>query len=169
MIDQKYVSMMARYNAWQNKQIIDIVKVMDEEALRHDHGAFFESILHTLNHILWGDTIWMSRFSDAFDPPSVPPAQHKTYTASGAAWQLARDEMDAGIVQWAGELDNDDLSGDLAWHSGMTGQDFSMPRAQCIAHFFTHQTHHRGQVHAMLTASGQSAPTTDLCFMPESA
>tara|TARA_R100001440_G_scaffold51718_1_gene71662 strand:- start:595 stop:708 length:114 start_codon:yes stop_codon:yes gene_type:complete len=36
-------------------------------------------------------------------------------------------------------------------------------------HFFNHQTHHRGQVHAMLTAASQDAPVTDLIFMPEDA
>ena len=41
MIDKNYVLTMARYNAWQNKQIVDIVNVMDEEALWHDHKAFF--------------------------------------------------------------------------------------------------------------------------------
>jgi uncharacterized damage-inducible protein DinB len=33
-------------------------------------------------------------------------------------------------------------------------------------HFFNHQTHHRGQVHAMLTAAGRG-PTTPISLMPE--
>lgn len=169
MIDGGYVLTMSRYNAWQNRQITGIVKVMGEETLYRDNKAFFGSIMHTLNHILWGDTIWMSRFSDAFDPPSVPAAEHKTYTSSPEAWCAARAEMDKRIADWAATLTEDDLAGQLAWRSGMTGQDFDLPRAQCITHFFNHQTHHRGQVHAMLTASGQDAPTTDLVFMPEDA
>lgn len=167
MITPGYVSMMARYNAWQNRQLSDVIDVMDEEALYQDHKAFFGSIMHTLNHILWGDTIWMSRFSEAFDPPTVPAAEHKTFTPSPAAWCAARAEKDQRIAGWAAALNEDDLAGQLAWRSGMTGEDFNLPRAQCNTHFFSHQIHHRGQVHAMLTASGQNAPTTDLCFMPE--
>jgi uncharacterized damage-inducible protein DinB len=169
VISTDYVSMMARYNAWQNNQIIDIVKVMDEEDLRRDRKAFFGSILNTLNHILWGDTIWMSRFSDAFAPPAVPASEHINYTSSPAAWQAARKTADETIIGWAAGLADADLRGDLVWVSGMTGTQFCLPRAQCITHLFTHQTHHRGQVHAMLTASGQSAPVTDIVFMPETA
>jgi uncharacterized damage-inducible protein DinB len=41
--------------------------------------------------------------------------------------------------------------------------------AACVAHFFNHQTHHRGQVHAMLTRARLPAPVTDIPFMPEEA
>jgi uncharacterized damage-inducible protein DinB len=37
----------------------------------------------------------------------------------------------------------------------------------CVTHFFNHQTHHRGQVHAMLTAAGAKPGDTDLFIMPE--
>ena len=39
--------------------------------------------------------------------------------------------------------------------------------AGCVVHFFNHQTHHRGQVHAMLTNAGFDGPVTDFIFMPE--
>jgi uncharacterized damage-inducible protein DinB len=42
----------------------------------------------------------------------------------------------------------------------------SKPRALLVAHMFNHQTHHRGQVHAMLTAAGATPGDTDLPFMP---
>jgi uncharacterized damage-inducible protein DinB len=34
-------------------------------------------------------------------------------------------------------------------------------------HFFNHQTHHRGQVHCLLTQAGATAHVTDLMAMPE--
>ena len=43
----------------------------------------------------------------------------------------------------------------------------ALPMQTCVVHFFNHQTHHRGQVHAMLTAAGAKAPVTDIPFMPE--
>ncbi len=169
MISGEYVLMMTRYNAWQNRQIMGFIEVMDEGALRLDRGAFFGSIMNTLNHILWGDTMWMSRFSDAFSPPQIPSAEHINYTPNAQAWTVARKEFDARMSDWAAELSDADLSGDLTWTSGMTGTRMTMPRALCVAHLFSHQTHHRGQVHAMLTAAGSKAPVTDLCFMPEDA
>jgi uncharacterized damage-inducible protein DinB len=34
--------------------------------------------------------------------------------------------------------------------------------APALSHFFNHQTHHRGQAHALLTAAGQQTGDTDL-------
>lgn len=169
MIDPGHVVMMARYNAWQNRQIMDVVKVMDEKALHKDHKAFFGSIFATLNHVLWGDTLWMSRFCNDVAKPDVPGDQSTSYTKSAQDWQHARFSLDGRIRIWAETLSNVDLAGDLIWYSGLEGRDMSQSRALLITHMFNHQTHHRGQVHAMLTASGQSAPVTDLCFMPENA
>jgi uncharacterized damage-inducible protein DinB len=36
------------------------------------------------------------------------------------------------------------------------------PRSFLVAHFFNHQTHHRGQAHALITASGEPTGDTDL-------
>ena len=63
MISPHYCQTMARYNAWQNAQLIDAVTPLDAEALLAERGAFFGSILGTLNHLLWGDGVWMARFS----------------------------------------------------------------------------------------------------------
>lgn len=169
MIDKGYVLTMARYNAWQNNQIVDIVKAMDEDALWRDHKAFFGSIMHTLNHILWADTLWMSRFCSDVDLPDVPGSESTNYMATRGEWQAARFRLDGRIRIWGETLSNLDLAGEMTWYSGGMQRDFTQPVALCITHMFNHQTHHRGQVHAMLTASGQSAPTTDIVFMPEDA
>ncbi len=62
MIDRDYCIAMAHYNAWQNTQLTDSLDGVGDAVLRQDRGAFFGSILGTLNHVLWGDTLWMSRF-----------------------------------------------------------------------------------------------------------
>jgi len=59
------------------------------------------------------------------------------------------------------------LQGELTWRSQIYDKDFHTPVWQCVTHMFNHQTHHRGQVHAMLTQAGLEAPVTDLLFMPE--
>ena len=75
--------------------------------------------------------------------------------------------MDARITLWAERLRAIDLVGDLTWYSGAANRNMVKPKALCVAHFFNHQTHHRGQIHAMLTAAGQKPAATDLPFMPE--
>jgi uncharacterized damage-inducible protein DinB len=73
-----------------------------------------------------------------------------------------RRRADAGIVAWAEALTPDDLEGDLGWFSGAAQREMSRPRSLLVAHMFNHQTHHRGQVHAMLTAAGARTGDTDL-------
>lgn len=167
MITSDYVREMARYNRWQNSQLVPFLQALDEAALRQDRGAFFRSIFATLNHLLWGDTIWMSRFDGACPPPKVPAAEHASITASLDEWYDERARMDQVISDWAAGLGDADLQGPLTWYSGLTKREQTRPLALCVTHFFNHQTHHRGQVHAMLTAAGQKAPVTDLPFMPE--
>ncbi|MEZ5861079.1 MAG: DinB family protein [Geminicoccaceae bacterium] len=70
------------------------------------------------------------------------------------------------LLEWARGLDPGWLAGELSWHSGAIGREVTRPRALLVAHLFNHQTHHRGQVHAMLTAAGAKTGPTDLPFMP---
>lgn len=157
---------MARYNAWQNNGIRKIVDVMDEDALRLDRGAFFGSILGTLNHLLWGDQLWMSRF-DGGDGPTMSIPESVNLTPSPSIWFAERFRTDGRITEWARQLTAVDLTGDLTWFSGAMNQTVTRPFAFCVTHFFNHQTHHRGQIHAMLTAAGQQPQDSDLFFLPE--
>lgn len=167
MITPDYVRRMARYNRWQNEQLQERLAEVPAPLLKQDQGAFFGSILGTLNHILWGDQMWMSRFDTRLPKPDagIPesPALHPTL----AAWGAARVSMDGQIAQWARTLRAVDLAGELRWYSGALNRDVRKPFALCIVHLFNHQTHHRGQVHAMMTRAHISAPVSDLFAMPD--
>jgi len=166
VIDAGYCRVMARYNAWQNKGLRAIVDAMDEDALRRDRGAFFGSILGTLNHLLWGDLVWMARFAGGDAPPQAI-ADSPDMTATPVEWSTHRFRTDGRISLWADKLASVDLVGDLTWYSEAAKREVTQPMQTCIVHFFNHQTHHRGQVHAMLTAAGAKPGPTDLPFMPE--
>ena len=166
MITPEYCRTMARYNTWQNNGLRDIVKKMDDAELRRDRGAFFGSIMGTLNHLLWGDQLWISRF-DGGPGTDLTIRDSVEFTPTPAVWAAERFRMDARITRWAAKVNAIDLVGDLAWFSGSMQRDFIQPMAVCVMQMFNHQTHHRGQVHAMLTAAGQRPTDTDLPFMPK--
>ncbi|MCW9044437.1 MAG: DinB family protein [Pseudopelagicola sp.] len=169
MIDRAYCQMMARYNAWQNTQITTAAETLDDAALREDRGAFFGSILGTLNHLLWGDLLWMARF-DGGAKPDGEIGESVNLCPTLATWSAERFRTDGRIRLWADKVRALDLTGDLRWYSGAQGREVSKPMAQCVVHFFNHQTHHRGQVHAMLTAAGcDRVGDSDLVFMPDEA
>ncbi len=169
MISTDHVRLMAAYNRWQNGSIFTAAETLSEADRRADQGAFFGSIEATLNHLLWADRIWMHRFAP-FPAPTVPDIPSSTgETQSWDELRGARDTLDRQIVEWAGGLAADDLKGDLIWHSGAAGREITKPLWLLITHFFNHQTHHRGQVHAMLTAKGARPDDTDIPMMPDGA
>lgn len=166
MISVDYARTMARYNCWQNKAVIAAAETLDDAALRLDRGAFFGSILATLNHLLWADRLWMARL-DGWKRPEGGIAESPDLYPTLAAWKADRMRVDQKLVLWARGLRPAQLRGTMTWNSGSLGREFSKPIETCVLHMFNHQTHHRGQVHAMLTAAGVKTAGTDLVFMPD--
>jgi len=166
VITPEYMQMMARYNGWQNRSIYTAASSVTEEARRLDRGAFFGSIHDTLSHLLWGDTLWMSRF-DGWDAPEGGGPKMAGSIDDWTNLVAARRLADDRILEWAARVSQDDLRGDLSWYSGAMGREFCKPRDMLIVQMFNHQTHHRGQVHAMLTAAGAKPDDTDIPFMKD--
>ena len=167
MINAGYARPMARYNAWQNGQLIPVLNAMDHKDLMADQGGFFGGLLATANHLLWGDQMWMSRFDPTLEPPDGGITESVSLHSAVDPWTADRIRTDEQIGLWAQSLIAADLQGDLTWYSRVMGKEVRTPMAQSVMHFFNHQTHHRGQIHAMLTGMGAMAPVSDLAFMPE--
>ena len=167
MIDPRYVQTMARYNRWQNTQLMPVLESMPMEELTKDRASFFGGILATANHLLWGDTLWMSRFDPSVDAPKGGIDTSVTLHATSASWGADRFRLDGKICFWADGLRALDLKGCIRWYSRAAGREMTSSYETAIMHFFNHQTHHRGQLHAMLTSAGQKAPVSDLILMPE--
>jgi uncharacterized damage-inducible protein DinB len=166
MIDAAYVRLMARYNRWQNENLYGTADGLPDAERRCDRGAFFRSIHETCNHLLWADRMWMSRFSGGEQPPGGMKESVSLYTDWGAL-KTERRQTDAAIMAWADGIDAAALAGDLTWYSGGAQRSLTGPRWKLVVHFFNHQTHHRGQIHAMLTQAGARPGDTDLPLMSE--
>ena len=165
MITRDYCVMMSRYNAWQNHSLYHAAATLDDAARELDRGAFWGSIRKTLAHLCWGDQIWIARF-DGGDGPELGGLEAMEQYDWDMLWTL-RPQLDARISAWAYHVEQADLEGELSWYSGFLKRDMSEPKALCVVQLFNHETHHRGQVHAMLTAAGAKPDDTDLPFMPE--
>jgi uncharacterized damage-inducible protein DinB len=77
----------------------------------------------------------------------------------------ARVRADTDIVAWAETLDQAWLDGEMVWFSGALGRELRKVRGLLVAHMFNHQTHHRGQAHALITAAGEQTGDTDLFIL----
>ncbi len=166
MLDPAYVRLMARYNAWQNQSLCEAADQLDDEGRWRDRGAFFGSIHGTFNHLLWADEVWLSRLIGAPKPP-IGGRDSATYFKEWDEFRSRRSACDAAISAWAEMVEPDWLRGTLIWYSGAAGREMGKPRAFVVAHFFNHQAHHRGQIHAMLTAAGTKPQDTDLFLVDE--
>ena len=164
MITPAFVRAMADYNRWQNRNLYGAADGLSDAVRKEQRGAFFGSIHGTLNHLVWGDQIWMSRFAST---PRPKAAGIPDSTAMFERWDDLKREraaFDEVIIGWAETLDAAWLEGDLTWFSGAVKRDLTKPKGLLVAHMFNHQTHHRGQVHCMLTQCGAKPSRTDLPF-----
>src|SRR5437660_9439950 len=152
MITPAYVRTMAAYNAEMNRRLYGTAARLSNAERRQPRGAFWGSIHGTLNHLLWGDRQWMSRF-DNWPKPDVTIKQSAELIDDFAALSAAREKADSDITHWASKVDEPWMTKDMVWFSAAAGREMRAPKGLLVAHFFNHQTHHRGQVHAMLTAA----------------
>ncbi len=164
MIDANYCLAMAEYNEWMNARLYALCGSMTDDIRKQDRGAFFRSIHGTLNHILYGDLAFMSRFTG--DPGTIPALGVDVYADFDDLWR-ARSKLDRRICVWSETLREDWLKRELAYESKVDGVTRSVPRWVLVTHMFNHQTHHRGQITTVLSQLGFDVGTTDIPFMPK--
>jgi len=156
-----HFDMMAAYNAWANNRLYDAAAALPDEDYRRDMGAFFKSIHRTLNHLYGTDMIWMSRFRGLPNPPwTLDHIAHDELSCL----RKRRVMMDHDILGFVGGLTEPMLSEDLSFTTIADPSQVTQRLDAALAHFFNHQTHHRGQCHAMLTQLGTEAPPLDLLY-----
>lgn len=155
---------MARYNQWLNTRLYAVCQQLSDADRKADKQLFFGTIHHTLNHILWGDTVWLSRFEQSDD--AIPALGEELYS-DFAQLALARQECDSQIIHWATNVDKSWLEGAVTYTSKSTGKQYTKPAWLLATHLFNHETHHRGQVTAVLSQMGLDYGVTDLPFMDD--
>ncbi|OGR36012.1 MAG: hypothetical protein A2051_12735 [Desulfovibrionales bacterium GWA2_65_9] len=150
----------ARANAWANELLYAELTKLSPEQFAQPFGVNFGSILGLANHTILADQAWLQRLSGEGQP--VTP---DTFAAATdfAALRMMREAEDARIVAFADNLDPARL-GEVLHYANLKGEPRSEPFALCLAHFFNHQTFHRGQMHALLGVLGFSPPDLDLIF-----
>lgn len=167
---------LARYNRWFNARLCDACERLPEEERRRDRGAFFGSVQGTLNHVVWGDRVWLRRFaaqgvsfpSLAGDVLALPPgAVHETpLYEDWDGLRSARAALDEAIVAWV-----DGMPQDFPLHTmryaNTKGVVREHPAWRAMTHLFNHQAHHRGQVTTLLAQAGIDPGVTDLVAMPD--
>ena len=149
----------AGYNAWANNRLYDAAAQLSDDEYRADKGAFFKSMHGTLNHLLATDRIWMKRFTGEGEAPDRLDA---ILFDTLDQLRAAREAEDRRIIDFVDRLDDARIAGTIKYRRVSTPEVFEQPLGPALAHWFNHQTHHRGQVHALLTGLAGQAPELDL-------
>jgi uncharacterized damage-inducible protein DinB len=164
MITSGYARTMASYNRWMNERLYEFSARLADKERKRERGAFFRSLHGTLNHILLGDRIWLGRFFGK--PYPVKSLDQELYSDFG---ELAseRAATDGIICDWVDSLTDGELAFDMEYTTIANPQPRRHPMWIGVAHFFNHQTHHRGQVTTLLFQSGIDPGVTDLIWLPD--
>lgn len=151
--------MFAGYNAWANALVYDQAARLSDADYRADCGAFFKSVHGTLNHLLVTDRIWMHRFTGENETTQQLDAiLHESFDDLRAA----RVVEDARIVAFIDGLEEARLARTFTYRAISRPAQVVQTLDDALAHFFNHQTHHRGQVHCLLTNLTGQGPCLDL-------
>lgn len=150
----------ASYNAWANGQVYDAANALPEAEYRKRRPAgFFGSIHATLNHLLVVDRLWSGRI-EGQGPGDITGLDQILYDDLSAL-RTAREDEDRRIVGLVDALDEAALAGTRDFKD-TRGNPHTMPIWQMLATVFNHQTHHRGQAHALFMEAGLTLPPLDL-------
>jgi uncharacterized damage-inducible protein DinB len=151
---------MARYNRWANRRLYGAVAQLEPEEIHAARSGFFPSIAKTLNHLLITDRIWLGRFTGKpSDHTRLDEAPYDDF----AALTAAREAEDQRLIAYMKELAPAQIEGVLNYKN-MAGEATSSALLPLLAHLFNHQTHHRGQAHAMISSTRVAPPPLDLVY-----
>ena len=163
MSELRSLELQNRYNQWMNESLYARCQPLDPELLCRDLGAFFKSILGTLNHLLLADRLWLGRFTG--EAYSVTRLDTILY----ADFETLRDERavtDQALTDYLASLTEADLDQPLHYTSVLSPEPRMLRLGDALLHVFHHQTHHRGQITTMLSQLGVDFGETDLLFVP---
>jgi uncharacterized damage-inducible protein DinB len=159
---KSHFEMMANYNEWANARLFRAAEALDEVLYRKEVGAYFGSLHGTLNHLLVSDRIWMRRLTGTGDHPAKLNA---ILFDDIRSLRVARQKEDSRIIAFVQSLDESAFEESWEYRT-LNGSPQRQRRREILAHLFNHETHHRGQAHAILTVLGIAEPEPlDLLIM----
>jgi uncharacterized damage-inducible protein DinB len=151
---------MAYNNAWANHRLLAACARLTQTEFEGPRTGFFPSIQATLNHILIIDMFYI----DALEGGTLGPAAWANSVPCPTVADLrpAQAAVDRRLIAWCASLDGAGPDRIVHVHRGTRVQTERADRL--LLHLFQHQTHHRGQAHAMLSGTSVPPPQLDEFF-----
>jgi len=160
-----YLRIQAHANALSNQRLGQALRALDAAEWQAPRTSFFPSLARTLDHILAVDGYYIGAL---LRQTGLVEAYPSFQPSDGAAhWAQRQRQSDLLLVAFCDTLDDAAVD---AWVEMPRADHVQRDRAgHVLAHLFNHQTHHRGQVHAMLAGTAVPPPQLDEFMMPSEA
>lgn len=155
----------ARANRLANHRLHEAMATLTEADFHAPRVSFFPSLAATLNHILAVDLYYIGALHGDAGLVRV----YRDFVPAATLGELATRQRasDERLIAWCDGLDE---AGCDAMVDMDRGDHVQRDRAaHVLAHLFMHETHHRGQVHAMLAGTTVAPPQLDEFLMPSDA
>jgi uncharacterized damage-inducible protein DinB len=163
MDNMDYFGRMARYNRWMNTRLMETCSQLSDADRKQPRGAPFGSIHGLWNHLLLADRLWMARFDGT---PLPYQSLNEEVCSDWDELKTQREHTDDAIDVFLATLDEEKLASTLRVTAMSTGRQFEMPMWIGLQQLFNHQTHHRGQITALMEQAGLDCGVTDIAAMP---
>lgn len=149
----------ADYQHWANEVMFTSLDYFQPEVIGSDQGLFFNSIHHTVDHLLLVSQSWLARLQG--EPLSV---NYKVI--NNPDWRELKMAMRRETRKLQGWLEAQPLEffDSQIEFTGSEGKRYVMWTRDALTHLFTHYAHHRGQVSAVITRLGAPCPEMDFVY-----
>jgi uncharacterized damage-inducible protein DinB len=159
-MSQGYFTTLAHYNAWANRRLYEACAQLAEDEYLKPRPVAFHSLHGVLNHVLVGDRLWGARIARKAAPKLT---LDQILYGDFVALRIARIAEDDHILNLVSGIAESALDRPLAY-TNLEGKRYVDPLRHILGHLFNHQTHHRGQAHALLSQTAIAPPALDLIF-----
>ncbi|MFQ5971450.1 MAG: DinB family protein [Alphaproteobacteria bacterium] len=159
-----HLPLMARFNAWANERIYDCAGRLPDDDYRADRKAFFGSVHATLNHLLVVDRLWTGRIEG--QDRGIRSLDQILYD-DFAELRIARRKEDRRLIELVDGLDEKRLEAPVRFRRIIGDGEEEARTGHILITLFNHQTHHRGQVHTLLTQCDIVPPPLDVLYFLE--
>ena len=149
--------LLAEFNAWANARLHRAAASLPAAEVARDRGAFFGSILGTLNHVYLVDLLYRDRLEGQ---QSTFKGLDDILHADMAGLTTAQAEIDDYYLAQTRSLTEADLDQAVAFTTLMDqAEEWRVPLRVYLANLSQHQVHHRGQAYALLNQAGVDVPS----------
>ncbi|MEW5788430.1 MAG: DinB family protein [Pseudomonadota bacterium] len=149
----------ADYQHWANEVLFTSLDYLQPDLIGSDQGLFFNSIHHTVDHILMVSQSWLARLQGDNLAVNYKIINNPDWRELKIALRRETRKLQSWLNDQSPEFFDTQIE-----FTGGDGKPRNMWVRDALTHLFTHYAHHRGQISAVATRLGAPCPEMDFVY-----